>query len=217
MLDIKRDSYYQGDRPDIVDYVPDSATHILEIGCGEGAFAASLHDGTREIWGVEANRNAAQKAARRMYKVFEGLIEERMIDLPDDYFDLVVFNDVLEHLVDPQKVLNNVKEKLKADGAVIASIPNIRFSRVIYDLIYKKDFTYTEFGVLDSTHLRFFTLPTMLSLFDSVGISVTFFKGLNQSPSWRTRLFVLFMSIITFSDCRDMLYTQYLVVGKKYK
>ena len=78
--------------------------------------------------------------------------------LPDNNFDVVIFNDVLEHFENPWAVLENVKTKLNASGVVVASIPNVAYITNLVELILKKDWRYKpEGGILDKTHLRFFT------------------------------------------------------------
>lgn len=212
---IKEESYYQGDRLDILQYVPDRALKILEVGCGEGKFAQNLITENREIWGVELNTKAAETASSFLYRVFDGPIEQNIDNLPDNYFDLIIFNDVLEHLIDPSSVLEQIRQKLKTNGEILASIPNLRFAKVTYNLIFKKDFTYTEFGILDSTHLRFFTIKTMKNLFENTGYKVKLLQGLNRSPSKFSFIYMLFFSLITLSNNSDMLYPQFLILAKK--
>ena len=154
----KEKSYYQGDRQDMLRFIPPFSKRILEVGCGEGAFAQKLLYEDREIWGVELNKTAAKRASEVLYKVYVDAIENVINDLPDRYFDLIIFNDVLEHLNDPRGVLLKIRQKLIYEGKIIASIPNLRFAKVMFNLIVKQDFTYTEMGILDSTHLRFLQL-----------------------------------------------------------
>lgn len=195
----KNESYFKGDRPEMIKYVPFSAKRILEVGCGEGLFAKLLigKKAEREVWGVELNSEAAQIASQSLTKVYVGAIENVMNDLPGAYFDLIIFNDVLEHLVDPCIVLTGIREKLNNKGQILASIPNLRFAKVIYNLLIKKDFTYTEMGILDSTHLRFFTINTIKKLFIESGYDIDFLEGIDRSGSLFTRAFVFFLSILT--------------------
>jgi 2-polyprenyl-3-methyl-5-hydroxy-6-metoxy-1,4-benzoquinol methylase len=211
----KVESYYQGDRMDMIKHVPINSKKVLEIGCGEGHFAKMLTKDKREVWGVEYNAKAAEEASQVLYKVFAGAIEEIMKELPDNYFDLIIFNDVLEHLIDPSNVLCNIKEKLSINGQILASIPNLRFAKVLYYLMFEKDFTYTDFGILDSTHLRFFTKKTMRFLFENSGYTIHSISGINKSPSLVTKAFMLFLSILTFSNCSDVLYTQFVIIANK--
>ncbi|RMD49523.1 MAG: class I SAM-dependent methyltransferase, partial [Ignavibacteria bacterium] len=88
--------------------------------------------------------------------------------LPANKFDLIMFADVLEHLIDPEYVLKELKNKLKPGGEIIASIPNIRHWSIFRQLL-EGNWNYAEHGLLDKTHLRFFTRKTMISLFENAG------------------------------------------------
>jgi 2-polyprenyl-3-methyl-5-hydroxy-6-metoxy-1,4-benzoquinol methylase len=211
----KVETYWQGDRREMLKYVPANSRRILEVGCGEGGFAKLISNKDREIWGVEPHTSAAQKAERHLFRVLPGTIESRICDLPNDYFDLIIFNDVLEHLIDPAEILVKVKMKLAESGSVLASIPNLRFAKVTYNLLFNNDFTYTEFGILDSTHLRFFTIKTIRDLFHSSGYIIEFMEGIDKSPSTLALAYSLFFSLLTISNCSDMLYTGFAVLAKK--
>src|SRR5512133_3306436 len=95
--------YYSLSRPEMVDFVPQSAKKILDVGCGEGRFGSSFKkEGSEgEVWGVEIDREAALVAQKHLDRVMVGNISDLLDALPDRYFDCVVFNGVLEHLVDP--------------------------------------------------------------------------------------------------------------------
>ena len=205
--------YYKGDRQDMLRYVPPFSKRILEVGCGEGAFAQLLLNENREIWGVELNEVAAKKASEVLYKVYVDAIENVINDLPDKYFDLIIFNDVLEHLIDPHEVLAKIRQKLIIKGKIIASIPNLRFAKVMFNLIVKKDFTYTEMGILDSTHLRFFTVKTMRDLFRESGYQIDLVEGINQSRSFLAKAFVLLISLLTLRSNNDALFPQYVIIA----
>lgn len=212
----KKIYYYQGNRPEMIKYVPSSAKRILEVGCGEGLFAKLLlAGGEKEVWGVELNSEAAQIASQSLTKVYVGAIENVMNELPGAYFDLIIFNDVLEHLVDPSLVLTGIRQKLNNEGQILASIPNLRFAKVIYNLLIKKDFTYTEMGILDSTHLRFFTINTIKKLFIESGYDIEFLEGIDRSGSLFTRAFVFLLSIITLRNNKDALFKQFVIIAKK--
>lgn len=210
-------SYYQGDRPEMIQYVPRNSKRILDVGCSEGGFGGLLQNKNREVWGIEPHTQAAMVAESRLHRVLNGTIESELTALPDDYFDLIVFNDVLEHLVEPGMVLKNVMKKLNKDGALLASIPNLRFARILHGLLFEKDFKYTEFGILDYTHLRFFTKNSMVRLFEESGYEIEFIHGLDRTPSWRSFLLIMYFKLVTLSNCQDMFYTGYCLLARKGK
>lgn len=94
-------------------------------------------------------------------------------------FDLLCFNDVLEHTVDPWEILRQARDHINPGGHVLACIPNVQYAPVVWNLV-RGDFTYTQSGVLDRTHLRFFTRRTMVGLFESCGYSVLTCDGVNN-------------------------------------
>jgi len=101
----KTPEYYNGIRSEMLGYVPDHARRILEVGCGEGNFGAVLKRRGAEVWGVEYAPEEASAAEKKLDKVFAGDITELTDKLPDHYFDVIVCNDVLEHLTNPYGVL----------------------------------------------------------------------------------------------------------------
>jgi 2-polyprenyl-3-methyl-5-hydroxy-6-metoxy-1,4-benzoquinol methylase len=213
----KNEHYYQGVNTEMLKFIPSRAITVLEVGCGEGNLARILISGKREVWGVEYNPEAAKKAIPALFKVFVGAIEDKMDELPDNYFHLIIFGDVLEHLIDPSGVLIKIRSKLSEKGQILASIPNLRFATVLYNLVFKKDFTYTEIGILDNTHLRFFTKKTMMNLFENSGYVVNSISGIYKYRLPYRNAFMIFLSILTFSNCSDVLFPQFVILADKKK
>jgi len=147
-----------------------SGRRILDVGCSTGEVAEALTGEGNEVWGVEIDREAADKASGHVVRLVVGDVEQ--MDLIAEFgrasFDIVVFADVLEHLKDPVAVLRRVRPLLAADGCIIASIPNVAHGAVRLALL-KGRFEYRELGLLDDTHLRFFTRASVGQLFDSAG------------------------------------------------
>lgn len=182
-------TYYENARPEMVAYVPAEARTILEIGCGEGRFGERLkQDGDREVWGIEVVPRSGAEAAGRLDHVIVGDVAAVLDQVPDRLFDVAVCNDVLEHLVDPEAVLKSLKSKLARGGVVVSSIPNIRYYPVISDLVLHKRFEYEESGILDSTHLRFFTVASIRTMYERLGYEVLRHEGINPIPVRPRRL-----------------------------
>jgi len=116
----KDSNYFQLERHEMLEYVPENACRILDVGCGCGNFGRLLKDklGVR-VWGVELNEEAAAIAAQKLERVICGSFNSSL-DLPKKEFDCIIFNDVLEHLVDPFAALIYAKDLLKKDGVVVA-------------------------------------------------------------------------------------------------
>jgi len=157
MRDRLRD-YFRDRRYEMIGFIPENAKKILDVGCGEGFFGYQLkREINAKIWGIEIDRTAAESAQKKLDKVIVGDISRTIGELPDSYFDCVIFNDVLEHLIDPFTILIRIKRKLSKNGQVISSIPNIRYYDQVKKFLLKKEWKYEDSGILDKTHLRFFT------------------------------------------------------------
>ncbi len=168
----KFDQYYENARPEIQGIVGSKVKKILDIGCGAGSMAYQLKvNNAAEVWGIEPVETAAKKAVAVLDKVINSSVEEAIENLPKYYFDAIIFADVLEHLVDPYTVLSKIKYMLAPDGFVVVSLPNVRHWSVIRGLLEGK-WNYEDYGILDSTHLRFFTRTTVNKLFHSSGFEV---------------------------------------------
>ena len=168
----KSNSYYENVRSDLIPLIPFDAKCILEVGCAAGMTGQEIKKRSGVfVAGIELNAKAAEVAKTVLDDVVQGDIEK--IDLPysDGSFDCILFADVLEHLVDPLSALIRVRRLLKKGGTVVASIPNVQFHGVIHKLI-EGNWTYEKEGILDETHLRFFTYKEIIKLFSQAGYSI---------------------------------------------
>jgi 2-polyprenyl-3-methyl-5-hydroxy-6-metoxy-1,4-benzoquinol methylase len=174
------DDYFEQARPEMLRFVPTASRRVLELGCAEGAFASSVKAQTgAEVWGIERNPEAGTRAASVIDRVLVGDADEQIALLPDAYFDTIVCNDVLEHLVDPRTTLAALRGKLSLDGVVVTSLPNIRHLPALSKIVFRRDFPLEDAGIYDRTHLRFFTRKSMRRLFDDAGFDVRSIKGIN--------------------------------------
>jgi GT2 family glycosyltransferase/2-polyprenyl-3-methyl-5-hydroxy-6-metoxy-1,4-benzoquinol methylase len=175
-------AYYLHARPEVLELVPFTARRVLDVGCGAGGFSASLKARQSvEVHGVELVDQAAELARSHLDKVWNDTIEEALPKLPNAYYDCIVVADVLEHLVDPWNVLISLKGKLAAGGKIVSSIPNIQNWDVLAALIQGR-WDYQNAGILDRTHLRFFTRKSVEELFWSAGLRITTFTTTVLGP-----------------------------------
>ena len=210
-LNDKPDDYYLQARPEMMEFIPENSKKILDAGCGEGYFGKQLKErNNAEVWGIEIEDKAAQIAEKNIDKVLCGSIEQHIAGLPDNYFDCIVFNDVLEHLADPYSVLKNIKQKLAINGLIVSSIPNVRYFFTLYGLLIKKQWKYEDFGVLDRTHLRFFTKKSIIDMFGALGYDVISIKGINPIRSWKFKI----LNALSLGYLSDTCYLQYATVVK---
>lgn len=157
----------------VLDALPPDAARFLEVGCGEGRLGEEIKRCRPHttVHGIELDERAIGEAAKRLDRVFRADVSQPLPTL-DAPYDCVICADILEHLVDPWEALRRLVSVLGPQGHVVASIPNIRFYKVLRDLVLRGRFTYRDSGILDSTHLRFFTLREMRGLFCDAGLEV---------------------------------------------
>jgi 2-polyprenyl-3-methyl-5-hydroxy-6-metoxy-1,4-benzoquinol methylase len=200
----KPDEYYSHARTEMTQFIPKTIKRMLDVGCSSGAFGAQFkHNLQAEVWGVEYDPKVAELAKAKLDKVLPGDIIEIVDDLPNAYFDCITFNDVLEHLVDPYKVLTLMKDKLTPNGIIVCSIPNIRWFYALKSILLDKQWKYEDGGIFDRTHLRFFTQKSIIDMFNSLDFKILRMQGINELSSWKFDLFnILFLG--HFSDSRYM-------------
>jgi 2-polyprenyl-3-methyl-5-hydroxy-6-metoxy-1,4-benzoquinol methylase len=210
-ISAKPEIYFNVVRKEMIAFVPSEAKIILEVGCGDGNFAELLLlRGVTEVWGIEYEKEQAELARKRMTTVIVGDVAQRMAELPDNYFDAIICNDVLEHLIDPYTVISKLKYKLKKEGVMISSIPNIRYFRNLFDYFFKKNWDYTDSGIMDKTHFRFFTYRSIRKMFESNGYEVVKMEGINPTKSIRPFIWNLFL-LGSFWDIR---YLQFATIAR---
>jgi 2-polyprenyl-3-methyl-5-hydroxy-6-metoxy-1,4-benzoquinol methylase len=166
--------YHHYERPEVVDVVRPAGRRILDVGCAAGAMGALMvRRGAREVVGLERHPGAVAEARVRLTAVCEVDLESLVeLPYPDGHFDCMVFADVLEHLRDPQDLLSRLRRYVAADGCIVCSIPNVRHESVLMPLLLDGKFTYQDEGVLDRTHLRFFTAHEILGLLGAAGFEL---------------------------------------------
>ena len=206
-------SYFAAEREEMLPFVPKGAERFLEIGCGAGAFGALLRRTipNAHIVGVEVYGPAAEEARKVLDDIVELPVETAIERLPQKSFDCVICNDVLEHLVDPWLVLRRVRGLLRTGGSVIASLPNVRHFPVFRSYFLEADWRYEQWGVLDQTHLRFFTARSLSRMFEETGYLVEKVEGIfPEKFSWKAAL----LNIAMRGRLDDMRYQRFAVVAR---
>lgn len=155
----------------MINMIEDNLT-VLDVGCACGDMGDYLYTNKNcKMFGIEYDAESLDFARQR--NIYDELFHLNMNETEivnealskfQGYFDYIVCGDVLEHLYDPQTVVNNLKPLLKKDGYFIISLPNIAHGGIKLNLL-NDDFTYNEYGLLDRTHIRFFTKKSILDFF----------------------------------------------------
>lgn len=171
--------YFQATRPEMKQFIPSTYTRVLEVGCGEGNFRANL-DLKHEYWGVEQDTRAANEAKEKLDSVLIGEYRQVESELPDNYFDLIVCNDVIEHMEDHVEFMLDIRKKIAQGGSLVISIPNVRLLSNLNQILFTRDWRYSEAGILDATHLRFFTKKSLIRLLDETHWQIDSLKGINR-------------------------------------
>jgi len=202
--------YYGQLRSELLEFIPADARAVLDVGCAGGNFGRNLKAARGcEVWGIEPTAEAAATARNYLDNVFTGFFLDVLPQVGEKRFDVICFNDVLEHMPNPEDALEGLKPYLSERGKVIASIPNILHFPVIKELVVEQDFRYREYGVLDNTHLRFFTRKSMLRMFESCGYTVERIVGINPVASRKFSL----LNFLLLNRLKDWRFTQFVVIA----
>jgi len=188
--------FHQSVRTDMLEFLPSEYSKVLDVGCCNGSFKQALNK-SAECWGVEPFEKAAEIAKTKMDKVLMGSYDDVEKEIPDNYFDLILAFDVIEHMEQPWNFLQSIKKKMTKNASIILSIPNVRWIYNLKELLYKKDWKYKDEGILDITHLRFFTEKSIVRLLNENGFEIEKMKGINpvKVKKWKSPLFCLFKFI----------------------
>jgi 2-polyprenyl-3-methyl-5-hydroxy-6-metoxy-1,4-benzoquinol methylase len=208
----KNDGYFSGARHDMIAMLATTQTaHILEIGCGDGATgAAALAAGKAGHYtGVELMPDVAEQARRHLSHVVTANVEQLDLNPFLGKFDALVMSEVIEHLVDPWDVLTRLMACLKPGGEIIASSPNVAHRKVISGLIAGR-FEYAAEGVMDRTHLRWFTPRSYHALFEAAGCS-----DIRVMPIRRPGLLPRLFNRITADRYAHLSMTQIMIHARK--
>jgi len=207
---------YIGRRDDVLAFVPLNAKKILDIGCSDGTLGASIKEIIdAQVVGIELSEQMADSARKKIDRVFTGYVEKILFD--DEFkglsFDTIILADIIEHLVDPWKILNKIKDYLEPGGKIIVSLPNIRHIDTIFHLVFKGYWPYRDRGIHDRTHLRFFTKKNIFELFEKSGLLIERINTnyrIIEAPHRYNR----FAKFFAFPGLRNFLAFQYIIQSR---
>jgi 2-polyprenyl-3-methyl-5-hydroxy-6-metoxy-1,4-benzoquinol methylase len=208
----RRTQYFAGARKPFVDALPDNPRgRILEIGCGNGDTSAYAKQAGKCGWacGVELCVEPAEAAKTKLDRVLVGNVEQIDFEIAEGSLDAVLMSEVLEHLVDPWAVVRRLFPLLRSGGIVMAGSPNVAHRRVIWGLI-RGDWNYEPEGVMDRTHLRWFTPRTYRRMFEEAGFVVDE-VGPASAPRLRSRV----LNALTFGASSHLFMTQIVLRAHK--
>lgn len=199
---LKSGSYGNSVNLYVYNKIPDNTT-CLDVGCWTGELGEKI---TKEkhciVDGIDANTNVLNIAKTNGYRsLYRMNLNNENINYQQlkHKYDVIIFADVLEHTINPEYILKVMLKKINQDGKIIISLPNVAFLLNRLQLLMGK-WTYREFGTLDKTHLRFFTIESIMELIDRAGYKIIEVNPYNQFGLLRYigPLTILFPSIFAY-------------------
>jgi 2-polyprenyl-3-methyl-5-hydroxy-6-metoxy-1,4-benzoquinol methylase len=193
---------------------------LLDVGCARGHLSAALASQGWQVTGIEYDAADAAVAQEKGIDVIVGTAEDAM-DAINGKFDVIVFADVLEHFVHPEKVLSQARALLAPGGRVVISIPNVAHLSVRLQLLLGS-FTYTDRGILDKTHLHFYTKKSLKKMIAGAGLQI---RHLSATPAPIEEVFpilrrfkalriMLEINALTALSWKSAMAYQFIVVAK---
>ena len=215
---MKSYDYFSTPKTAIEPILPDRMGTVLEIGCGTGATMSWLRNNRPVDYavGVEIVPEMASEARSVFNDVICGDIEAAQVAF-DRKFDVVIALDVLEHLVDPWDSVRKLSTHLTDGGFFLASIPNAAHWTLTFPLFFQGEWNYTPDGILDRTHLRFFSESTACALFEDNEFLVeklryvTNYPGTSPATRWYVQKYLRYFIPSRFVNF------QFLICARKTK
>ena len=206
----KNADYYTREKAWLLPFVEEGPNVVMDLGCGSGRVGRRLLAEKRavEMHGAEIFPGAAEEAAKIYKKVHVGDVEQIAWEYKT-CFDYVICGDLLEHLKDPYEMVRRIFSWLKPGGRILVCVPNIRNFRVLKSLVFRGEWKYVDSGILDQTHLRFFTRRSCARMLTEAGFQVYHYHMVVYGPK------KTFADRVSFGLFREFLATQVFCCGRK--
>lgn len=217
MYNLDNQKYFSQIRAELLELIPQRSRsgNMLEIGAGGGdtLVYAKKNGFANKVYGVDLFKIEGSNQTNPIIDEFKiQNIEECNLDCNENYFDVIIMADILEHLINPYEVLTCIKKYLTKDGVIIASIPNFRHYDVLKSVFLDGDFKYSDLGILDKTHLRFFCKKNIVDLFENSKLHISQITSIFEIKK-KGRKYIF--NKLFFSKLEEFLVVQYFVVAHK--
>lgn len=208
----KEGGYFRAARLDLLRLLPPGGgLRLLELGAGDGATLRAAKEMGLASYTVGVELVAPAGGAPGVGRFLQGNVEAMELDLPAGGFDAVLCADVLEHLVDPWRVVSRMADLLRPGGVLLSSIPNVRNYRVLRPLVLRGDFRYQPAGLMDRSHLRFFCRRNIREMFEGAGLKVEAMEENMGGYGLKHRL----VDRLSFGLLHDLFVFQFLTRARK--
>jgi len=221
---------YRKERGEVIDRIPAGANRILDVGCGAGAMGRGIRTrwGNVTLVGIEKDKGRAIEAKAFYDRIIEADAGTWIPDFEEESFDAIILADVLEHVDNPAGLLKRYVPYLAPHGVLVLSVPNIRYYEILSGLAEGR-FDYQESGILDRSHLRFFTKKTLVELLESSGLQIETLaanvsseftrmsEALARKNESRTDIDLgpIILKNQSPEDVRDLFVMQYLITARR--
>jgi 2-polyprenyl-3-methyl-5-hydroxy-6-metoxy-1,4-benzoquinol methylase len=215
----KKITYFSNARLDIISLIPNNpAQIILEIGAGGGDTLIEIKKRglAKEVVGVEL---MALKGTNQTHNLIDSFIfidlDREKLSFKEEYFDVIILGDVLEHLINPWEVVETLSVFLKKGGIIVMSLPNIRDITALYKIVVRGDFAYNpDGGILDKTHMRFFCKKNAIDLLTTENLTVKKVEPISSKNKNGKNLRSI-VNKLSLGIFEEFITSQYLVVSQK--
>lgn len=163
---------------------------VLEVGCASGYLSKILSGAGCDVTAIEIDPQQAEKAKPHCSRVVVGSADDQaVLKEVEDRYDIILFADIIEHLLFPEKTIMRLKTYLKERGFIIVSVPNVANWKIRMNLLIGR-FEYADEGIMDSTHVRFYVIKTIRQLLEKSGLRIeTFVPGATRMPKFLLKMF----------------------------
>lgn len=203
---------YIGLRNDLLKHIKGESNNVLDVGCALGINGQYLIDSkiADTVYGIEYDKKMASEAEKCNTKVFCGDLNDEIFrnDILKEsvLFDYMIFGDILEHLYEPTKVLEDLKTRLSKNGKIIISLPNIAHVELFIQVYLKGSWPQNNRGIFDKTHLRWFTKKDCFKMVESCNLNVVRYErnlrardAIGSKFDWKYKLLKLInKDLVTF-------------------
>lgn len=214
----KKSDYYSNVRHDLISLIDvnKKGLKILEVGAAYGAtlFYLKSQNIADEVVGIDLFEDTKNKEKYLPLDTFIfGNIESLDISMYENYFDIILLADVLEHLIEPKIALEKLYKTIKVNGEILVSMPNVRHYSVFNQVFLKGDFKYAESGILDYTHYRFYCKRNIVNLIESSSFKTT--EIISSLKKYKGKSIAKHINRFTFGVFEPFFTVQYLYKGSK--